>query len=104
MAFFDADLDRASAAPAYVIADASVPVALVEGTTLAGNADCIARVDLAVEAGRIAAIAPAGALAGDGRPRVALDRGMILPLFVDMHTHLDKGTSGRAGPTRTGAS
>lgn len=91
MAFFDAALDRASAAGAYVLAGASVPTALVDGAALAANPDGIARADVAVEGGRIAAIVPAGSLPDDGRPRVDLDRGLLLPLFVDMHTHLDKG-------------
>jgi cytosine deaminase len=47
----------------------------------------LSRVDLALEAGRIAAIAPAGT-APDGEDR---DGGMALPCLTDVHTHLDKG-------------
>ena len=50
-------------------------------------AEALARADLRIEAGRIAAIAPAGT-ATDGP---SLDGGMALPCFVDGHTHLDKG-------------
>jgi cytosine deaminase len=45
------------------------------------------RADLRIEAGRIAGIAPPGT-ATDG---VDLRGGMVLPCFVDIHTHLDKG-------------
>ena len=47
----------------------------------------LSRADLQLSAGRIAAIAPAGT-AAEG---VDLDGGMVLPGFIDVHTHLDKG-------------
>ncbi len=68
----------------YVLANASVPRAFVEAP---GESE-IALLDILIEDGRIAAIAPAGSLTGDA---VALDRGMVWPCFVDLHTHLDKG-------------
>ena len=43
--------------------------------------------DLLIEQGRIAAITPAGT-AGEGAD---LQRRILFPAFVDMHTHLDKG-------------
>ncbi|WP_019012701.1 cytosine deaminase [Elioraea tepidiphila] len=50
-------------------------------------AERLARVDLRIASGRIAAIEPVGT-APDGP---SLDGGMALPCFVDVHTHLDKG-------------
>lgn len=50
-------------------------------------AETLARVDLRIEGGRIAAIAPVGT-AAEGP---SLDGGMVLPCFADVHTHLDKG-------------
>lgn len=50
-------------------------------------AEQLQRVDLRIAGGRIAAIAPVGT-ATDGP---TLDGGMVLPCFVDGHTHLDKG-------------
>lgn len=92
MAFFDAALAAADGpGAAYVLRDAGLPVALVEGAAPDADRDGIARADVAVSAGRIAAIAPAGAIPADGRPVVDLDGGLVLPLCVDMHTHLDKG-------------
>ncbi|WP_181701442.1 cytosine deaminase [Chthonobacter albigriseus] len=74
----------------YLIANATVPVALVDGAPLSGDVDGLARVDILVEAGRVASVTSAGG-ADEGADRLELDRGMVLPLFVDMHTHLDKG-------------
>ncbi len=50
-------------------------------------AERLDRVDLRIKDGRIAAIAPLGT-ATEGP---SLDGGMVLPCFVDGHTHLDKG-------------
>ncbi|WP_295549928.1 cytosine deaminase [uncultured Pseudacidovorax sp.] len=68
----------------------------------AGDGDLVA-LDLAIEAGRIAAIAPAGSLAPERGPH--LDDSLALPCFVDLHTHLDKGHiwPRKANPTGDGA-
>lgn len=55
------------------------------------DADGLSAVDIRVEAGRIAAIAPRGGLRASDGPRIDLKGGMIWPGFVDMHTHIDKG-------------
>jgi cytosine deaminase len=47
----------------------------------------LSRADVGIDNGRIAALAPAGT-APDGED---CDGGMVLPCFVDAHTHLDKG-------------
>lgn len=47
----------------------------------------LARADMRIESGRIAAIEPAGTRQ-DGAD---LDGGMVFPCFIDGHTHLDKG-------------
>lgn len=61
--------------------NASVPSAMM-GRPGGG----IEHVDITIEGGRIATIAPH--TAGPGRD---LDGGLVLPAFVDIHTHLDKG-------------
>ncbi len=61
--------------------NASVPSAMM-GRPGGG----IERVDIGMEGGRIAGIAPH--VPGPGRD---LDGGLVLPAFVDIHTHLDKG-------------
>ena len=48
------------------------------------------QLDITIADGRISAIRPAGRQRVTG-PRYDLDKGLILPGFVDIHTHLDKG-------------
>jgi cytosine deaminase len=79
------------AAATYTLNAATVPAALVEGAALRPDQDGLALVDILVSDGRIARVAPAGTGTTQGIPVVDLDRGMVLPAFVDLHTHLDKG-------------
>ena len=53
--------------------------------------DGFAIVDILVNAGAIAKIAPTGAVDFGDTPEVALSGRIVLPLFVDVHTHIDKG-------------
>ena len=53
--------------------------------------DGFAIVDMLVEDGVIAKIAPHGAVDFGETPEVAMSGRIVLPLFVDVHTHLDKG-------------
>ncbi len=55
------------------------------------NSEGFATVDILVDEGRIAAIAPAGVADFADAPQVALSGRIVLPLFVDAHTHIDKG-------------
>jgi cytosine/creatinine deaminase len=50
----------------------------------------ITRVDIEIVDGRIAAIRPAGSSPVTGAAH-DMDAGLVLPAFVDIHTHLDKG-------------
>ena len=61
--------------------NASVPSAM-----LGRPGNDLERVDIALADGRIAAITPAQPGHGDD-----LDGGLVLPAFIDVHTHLDKG-------------
>lgn len=58
----------------------------------------LARVDIRIEDGRIAAVAPAGT-APDG---ISMDGGQVWPGLVDAHTHLDKGHIWPRMPNATG--
>jgi len=69
----------------YVLANANVP-ASVMGDAASG---ALRRLDLTIADGKITAIAPAGST--DHPNAVDLDGGIVLPAFVDLHTHLDKG-------------
>jgi cytosine deaminase len=68
-----------------------VAVCLVaDAAQLKADTDGLALCDIVIDSGRIATIAPAAA-AADGLPRFDLDRGIVLPRMVDVHTHIDKG-------------
>ena len=70
--------------PTVILRDVTIPCALLDDPP---TGETVLR-DIALDAGRIARIAPAGVLSGEG---VDLDRGMVWPGLVDLHTHLDKG-------------
>src|SRR3984885_12367770 len=53
--------------------------------------DGFAIVDILVDEGVIAKIAPQGAVDFGDMAEVAMSGRIVLPLFVDVHTHLDKG-------------
>ena len=66
--------------------NARVPLALTDLAAFPADADGLACVDIAIEYGAVAGLAPVGAMTG----AVDLDGGQVWPGFVDMHTHLDK--------------
>jgi cytosine deaminase len=76
--------------PHLILRNASVPRSLLRAPAdMAAPADGdVVVLDIEISDGRIVRLAPPGVLAGDG---VDLDRGMVWPCFVDLHTHLDKG-------------
>jgi cytosine deaminase len=81
-----------AAAPRFALLDARVPRSLLAVETGEIDREDFAKVDLLIEAGRIGVIAPAGAgLAETSAPRLTMGGAIVLPLFVDAHTHLDKG-------------
>jgi cytosine/creatinine deaminase len=69
----------------YVLSNASVPRA-VTGDAASGALD---RVDITIADGKVTAIDAAKSSASPNR--IDLDGGIVLPAFVDLHTHLDKG-------------
>jgi len=77
----------------YRLTNATVPACLVEGAGLVPDAEGLARADLTIDGGALAAIRPAGSPDPEGAalPALDLDRGMAWPAFVEAHTHLDKG-------------
>jgi cytosine deaminase len=79
------------AASRYRLANATVPASLTGGAALPNAGDGLASADIVVEDGHVAELFPPGAGASAELPSVDLDRGMVLPGFVDIHTHLDKG-------------
>lgn len=86
------------AAPVYRLRNATLPASLAGGVALPAPSDGLAkpgdglvRADILVADGRIAALTPPGLAAAEGVPELDCDRGLVLPGFVDIHTHLDKG-------------
>ena len=76
----------------YALRQAHVPASLLAATIGAQDAEGLALVDLVIADGAIAAITPSSASAlPDDLPRLGLGGAIVLPLFVDAHTHLDKG-------------
>ena len=73
----------------FVLANATLPAALTDGFTAAPDEDGLIRADITLRNGAIERIDPPGRRTQ--LPRVDLDRGMVWPCFVDMHTHIDKG-------------
>jgi cytosine/creatinine deaminase len=83
--------------PRWVAADARVI-----GADATRDAQGFGRVDLMIDGGRIGAIASTGAADFGDAPRLPLAGRIVLPAFVDAHTHLDKGHIWRRAPNRTG--
>ena len=83
--------------PVYVLADATVPAAVLPPEAARGAVEGLVRCDIHVARGRITRIVPQGG--GPDAPseasavpvRIDLDGGIVLPRLVDVHTHLDKG-------------
>ena len=76
----------------YILANAAAAPDLVRGANLMSPApDGLAVCDIYVADGNIERIAAAGPTATGDAERIDLQRGIVLPRFVDVHTHIDKG-------------
>ncbi len=75
----------------YVLANARVPSCLIDDDHLPQGPDGLCDVHLSIEQGRLAAITPVAAGVPADRPSTDMHRGLVLPCFTDMHTHIDKG-------------
>jgi cytosine/creatinine deaminase len=71
-----------------LIQNARIPSSLLKAPH--NTTDDFARVDILIAKGMIAAIEPSGVLRAQP-VSIDLDQGIVLPCFVDCHTHLDKG-------------
>ena len=92
-------------AASYWIGNACVPLCLLAGPHAFApidREDGAALLDILIEDGRIARLAPAGAAAADQRPRVDLRGRQVWPTLVDVHTHLDRGHTVVRSPNASG--
>ncbi len=71
----------------FTLRNATVPLAALRGEAPSGRTGLL---DLKIEDGKVARVAPA-APGPMGLNEVDCDKGLVLPAFVDLHTHLDKG-------------
>jgi cytosine deaminase len=93
-----------SEAPRYWLTNARVPVCLLADPAALADKDHegVARADILIENGKIARIASAGAVNGDGIARVDLGGRQVWPTLIDAHTHLDKGHTVERAPNIDG--
>jgi cytosine deaminase len=75
----------------YRIVGARLPSCLAQVEGLAPDEDGLAAASLLIEHGRVAAITAGEEPPSDATPLLHLGDGIVLPTFVDAHTHLDKG-------------
>ncbi len=73
----------------FVLANATLPAVLVDGYAGKPDSDGLTGADITIKNGTIERIDPPGRRTR--LPKLDLDRGMVWPCFVDMHTHIDKG-------------
>src|SRR5262245_3606245 len=77
-------------ASAYRIVNARVPADVAPDLAGYAAADRFAACDIVVDGARIAMLGRPGAGPAD-LPAIDLHGGIVLPRFVDVHTHIDKG-------------
>jgi cytosine deaminase len=71
-----------------LLRNANVPASIRSGSSSSASLE---RRDILIEGGKVAAIRPAGSPLPNSLATYDMDGGLVLPAFVDMHTHIDKG-------------
>jgi cytosine deaminase len=71
-----------------LLRNATVPTSVLAGTD---SGEALQRIDILVDDGEVAGIHPAGSPLPADAAIHDMDGGIVLPAFVDLHTHLDKG-------------
>jgi cytosine/creatinine deaminase len=85
---------QAIASPHYWLANCHIPTCLLEREfNINASWEGIATLDLEILDGKIHAVIPSDSTnrTAPHIEQINLNQGMVLPCFVDMHTHLDKG-------------
>jgi cytosine/creatinine deaminase len=90
----------------YWLRNAHIPASIVVGgakwTPRKPPEDHLLSVDLEIVEGSIATIVSAGTYTSYPQPSMDLRGGIVLPCFVDLHTHLDKGHIWNRAPNPDG--
>jgi cytosine deaminase len=76
-------------APTYALRKVRAPACLLAESRVSSRSDGLVDLDLIIDHGRIAQIAPAGSAPAELGPD--LGWAVVWPGFADIHTHLDKG-------------
>jgi cytosine/creatinine deaminase len=93
-------------AASYWIGKARVPCCLLAEPPVCPpheRADGAALLDMLIENGRLARVAPAGTAGADRVPLVDLRGRQLWPMLVDVHTHLDRGHTVVRAPNASGS-
>ncbi len=92
-------------AEAYSVGNVRVPLCMVSdlASPCEPHEDAVGLFDLAIVRGRIARIAPAGALAAERGPLIDLQGRQAWPTLIDVHTHLDRGHTVVRSPNPSGS-
>jgi cytosine/creatinine deaminase len=93
-----------SDAPRFWLANARIPLCLLANPVVSADSDHegVVRVDLLIEAGKIARVVPAQDARDDATARVDIGGRQVWPTLIDVHTHLDKGHSIERNPNIDG--
>lgn len=89
----------------YWLANARVPACLLDGqpsSLLPADTEGVIGVDLLIDNGKLARIAPSDRAHDDGIARVDLGHRQVWPTLIDIHAHLDKGHTVERSPNIDG--
>jgi cytosine/creatinine deaminase len=86
----------------FMLADARVLASHLPSHVAPEDREGFVLADVFIDEGRIAKVLPAGESQFDGAPRASLGGRIVLPLFIDAHTHLDKAHIWPRAPNPSG--
>jgi cytosine/creatinine deaminase len=96
-----------TSADRYWLTNAHVPVSLLsaplsESLSVVPTREGLAAIDIEISDRQIITVQPSGSGISDLVPQINLHHGIVLPCFIDMHTHLDKGQIWNRNPNLDG--
>jgi cytosine deaminase len=88
-------------AESYWLTNARIPKSLIDLDLTPVTREGLCAVDIEIDRGKIARVTPEGAIDNE-LSRIDLKHKIVLPCFVDVHTHLDKGHIWERSPNLDG--